>query len=371
MVRSTVLALCGLAVFPAAAAAQFTPAIVPPNPLYQHPAYQYQFNVGVSVPTAFGRTFVGGTVPFTRAPQFFSPNYGQRPVYPWTGSGVPSSGYMTGSIGRYDSYSVQRDFEKAQREAALIWGNPDAAKNLISNQWAYEKVGLVPAAGGAAKPAVEALADALRASTEAEVASGEALNQILVAIVTAEAKGAKGVSAFLPPQVLGEIRFAGASGDSLNLLRQAGRLPFPGAFDAPELAELRDALRRDFSAAAAPLLAGKTHDVTKLAALERTLKQTESAAPAVIRDLSFEDAIAARKFLNQLAGTVRTIKTGGAAGLVNPAWTTEGTNVADLVRHMTKFKIRFGPAAEGGETAYLALHRGMTTYLFVLTQPKK
>jgi hypothetical protein len=58
-------------------------------------------------------------------------------------------------------------------------------------------------------------------------------------------------------------------------------------------------------------------------------------------------------------------------GLVNPAWATEGTNVADLVKHMTKYKLQFGPAAEGDEPSYLVLHRALTTYLFVLTQPKK
>ena len=148
---------------------------------------------------------------------------------------MPSTGYMTGSIGRYDSYSVQRDFEKAQRDATLNWRNSDAARNLINNQWAYEKIGMTPAAAAAAsKDNTEALMTALHARTETEVASGEALNHILAAIVAAEAKGGKGVSAFLPPQVLGEVRFAGKTGEVLNLLRQAGHLPFPAAFETPE-----------------------------------------------------------------------------------------------------------------------------------------
>src|SRR6476620_1362640 len=129
------LVLASMLTLPGSATAQFTASMVPPNPLYQHPAYRYQFNLGGSVPTAFGRTFIGVTIPFTRAPQYFSPYYGQSvPVYSWSGSGVPASGYMTGSIGRYDSYSTQRDFQKAQREATLTWVNPNAAKNLITDQ---------------------------------------------------------------------------------------------------------------------------------------------------------------------------------------------------------------------------------------------
>jgi hypothetical protein len=373
MFRVTVLTLGGLAAFPALGAAQFTPAMVPPNPLYQHPAYRFQFNLGTSVPTSFGRTFVGVTFPFTRAPQMFSPNWGQpTTMYGWSGSSIPSSGYISGSFGRYDTSDVQLEFRKAQREAAVMWGRPDAAKNLIADQGAYEKIGLAPGGPGALKiPAGDALARSLQATTEADVASGEALNHILAAVISAEAKGGKGPSAFLPPQVIGEVRFAGPAGEALNLLRVAGRLPVPAAFDAPQLRDLRVALERDFAAAAAPLLSGKPSEGAKVAALEATIKKLEAAAPPVIRELSFEDAIAARRFLNHLAATVRTLRAGGSSSLVNAAWATEGTSVADLVKHMARHKIQFGPAGEGGEPAYLAVHRGLATYLFVISQPKK
>lgn len=366
------IAFFALMLFPLSAAAQFAPSLVPPNPLYQHPAYGYQLNFGATVPTAFGRTFVGLTVPLTRAPQIFSPNMGYSPPYSWSGGRVPSTGYMSGSIGRYDSYSVQRDFEKAQRDATLTWRNPEAAKNLINNQWAYEKIGMTPtAAAAASKDTTETLMTALHARTEAEVASGEALNHILAAIVVAEANGGKGVSAFLPPQVLGDVRFAGKTGEVLNLLRQTGHLPFPPAFDSPELRPMRDAIERDFSALAAPMLLGKPYENGKLAILEATLQKTELASPAVIREQSFEDAIATRRFLNQLAGLTRTLRAGGTTGLFSPAWTTDGASVGDLVKHMAKYKIQFGPSAVGDEPSYLALHRALTTYLFVLRQPKK
>jgi hypothetical protein len=58
-------------------------------------------------------------------------------------------------------------------------------------------------------------------------------------------------------------------------------------------------------------------------------------------------------------------------GFVNPKWGTEGANVADLVKHMTKFKLLFGPAALGNEEAYVAMHRGLAAYLFLLSQNGK
>jgi hypothetical protein len=362
-----------LALIPAMAAAQFTPAIVPPNALYQHPAYRFQFSVGPTIQTSFGRTFVGMTSPATLAPQYLSPNYGHSPVYAWSGRGVgmPLSGYISGSTGRYYSLSVTPDFEKAQRQAAELWANPEAVKRMISDQWAYEKIGLAPSIPAGGKTPADALAVSLRATTEAEIASGEALNHIFAAIVTAEARGAKGASPYVPPQVLDDVRFGGAAGEALNLLLQSRRLPFPSGFDDPALVGLREAVQRDFAAAAAPVVAGKAPEAAKLATLEASLAKLEAAAPAVIRELSFQEAIAARRFLNQLASTVRTLKGGGVAGLVNPAWSTEGTNVADLIRHMAKHKIQFSPAPQGSEPSYLVLHRGLSTYLFVLSQPKK
>ena len=66
--RTALLVLCGalgLAAFPATAGAQFLPAYVPPNPLYQHPAYGYQLSIGTTIPTTYGRAFIGVTAPFT------------------------------------------------------------------------------------------------------------------------------------------------------------------------------------------------------------------------------------------------------------------------------------------------------------------
>jgi hypothetical protein len=387
MSRSLVLAVLGgvgmlLSTSAAAQPPQWTPAYVPPNPLYNLLPYQYQLNVGVPIQTTYGRAFVGWTAPFTPAPQYFSPNYGMGYggyTPPWMPRGT-SMGYMSGgsASGYSAAYSTPAaaDFQKAQYAAGAMrkYGYPDEAKKTINEQWDYEKGATTPApAAGGKAPAAEpdALQRALGAADEHAVASGEALNHILAAITASEAKGAKGVSAYLPPRVLDEIRFGTPAGDALNLVRLSGRLPFPPAFAAPELVDLRDALERDFAAVADPLLTGKAADPTKVTKLEQTLKKAEDLAPPVIRNLSFEEAIASRKFLNQLSNTVRFLKSSSGAGLVVPAWSTEGANVAELVKQMTKFKLQFAPAQPGSEPIYFALHKALSAYFFVLNQPKK
>ena len=71
--------------------------------------------------------------------------------------------------------------------------------------------------------------------------------------------------------------------------------------------------------------------------------------------------------------TVALLKKPGSANLIDPTWRTEGSNVADLVKYMTKYSILFGPVQKGQEDAYLGLNRGLAGYLFTLreTAPQK
>jgi hypothetical protein len=380
--RLVLFAALALAAFPADAAAQFYPTIAPPNPLYNHPAYRFQFSVGPSVPTVFGNAFVGMTAPATRTPQLFSPNLysgptGSRysgPAWNPSGSAV-TSGFVSG--GSYSSaafVAAQREFEKAQRQAtaeAKYRKTPEAVRDAIYDQWAYEKLGVLGLASlqGGERP--DELAKALAAVDEREVSSGVALNHVLVAVVAAEAKGAKGPSAFLPPQVLDDIRFSGPpAAEALNFIRLTGDLPFPAAFANPKLKATREALERDLAAVAGPLRKGKVPVPGDVQKLDFTVKQAQEAATPILRNLPFEDATAARRFLNRFQTAVGAMKPADAANLVNLNWPAEGASVADLVKHMTKHKLLFAAAAPGGEASYLAVHKGLATYLFALTQKK-
>jgi len=386
MFRHSALIALGLTFSPALASAQFYPTIGPPNPLYQHPAYRYQFNLGTSVPTVYGRTFVGMTAPATRAPQLFSPNLYSGPTnsysgggYSWnTGGGGVSSGYISGGGIRHDAFAdAQRELQRAQLEytAARLRKDPESVKDAIFEQWAYEKLGVF-SLGSLAGPKADMnqpqeLAKALAVSDESEVTSGDALNHILVAVIAAEATGAKGPSGFLPPALLDEVRFAGSSAaEAINLLRQAGKLPFPAAFDDPKLKNTRAEIEKDFAAAAAPLRAGKAADAQKLMQIAFTLKAAQEAVTPVIREMPFADATAARRFLNRFEMAVGAMKGNAAQTLVNPAWATEGCSVAELVKHMTKHKLLFAAATPTGGPAYLTLHKGLATYFFALTQKK-
>ena len=87
--------------------------------------------------------------------------------------------------------------------------------------------------------------------------------------------------------------------------------------------------------------------------------------------MSFEEATAARRFVKSMVATNRALKANAGNGLIDPRWTVEGTTVADLVKHMTRHKLQFGPSPDGNEDTYTTLHRNLAAYLFLLTQAKK
>ncbi len=365
-----ILGLTTLAAIPATSQAQYRSAFAQPSPLYVYPngsgGYGVQTNFGVSAMTPYGQMNLLYAFPYQlSAPYAYAPEYSSGP------------GYFTGGSGGtgYANLGLQQDLVAAQQAAGkALKRNQDEAREMIDAQWAYEKLGVTgQVAAKGAKEQAEELQKALAVKDESEVASGTALNRILVAVVSLEGKkGAKAVSAFLPPQLLDELRFSGgAPADLLNLAKVPGKLPFPPNFPGAKNDDLKASIEADFAAAVAPLRLGKPADPAKIAKLEATVKKLEGVAPPVIRNLSFDDALTARRFMNQLNASITALKSPSTVGIINPKWATDGTSVSDLVRFMTRYKLMFAPASTGSESAYFFLHKALATYLFVLDQGAK
>ncbi|HEY3789220.1 MAG TPA: hypothetical protein VGL71_10210, partial [Urbifossiella sp.] len=328
--------------------------------------FNFHQSGGFGVP-GFGYSYnLSGPVGFGIAARMFNQIYPPT-SYNYGGYG----GYMSGGTG--GAGAANRNFARAQQQAAYAArATPVPARNAIYDQWAYEKfdgIGLPGVKAGEEAPA--ALIKALNGATEAEVASGESLNHIVVGIVAAEKKG-RANSAFLPPNLLNQVRFSGSpAAEAINLIRQVGKLQFPKAFDNEAFAEVRPALEKDLAAVAGPTVLGKAVDPAKVAKLQADVAKARAILDPLTRNLEFADATAARRFLNQLETTVSVLKGGNGSGLIDPRWATEGTSVADLVKHLIKNKLLFGPVPKGEEEAYLALHRGLAAYLFVLNESQK
>lgn len=376
MTRLTRLTVLGvLLATPGAAPAQFfgggfgvggfpRPPLGVPTPRLPNVVFAQQYRFGLN--TGFGQYQVRSTLYGPVGYYYFAQQGQYRGSYLYPS---PGSGYISGGVANPQLAAAQADLARAQNAAA---GAAMSAKGAVHEQWAYEKIGVPGVKGVKLGPdAPEAVAKALATTDERVIATGEPLNHILVAASNAAAKAGKVESAFLPPDLLADLVFTGPKADAMNLLRKGARLDFPAGFDAPALVEARTALEREFAAVSSPVLLGKAADPTKAAKLEAAVADARKALAPQVREMSFEDATAARRFLNQLDGAARTFKAPGTAGLVDPAWRVEGTNAAGLVRHLSRHNLLFGPAAPGTEDRYVGTHRALATYLFALTEAQK
>jgi len=375
MTRLTRLTVLGVVLAtPAAAPAQFFGGAAgvgfprPPlggglAPRLPNVAFAQQYRFGLN--TGFGSYNVGRTLYGPAGYYYFASQGNSRNSYLYPAAGT---GYITGGVANPALAAAQAELARAQQAA----GAAMSAKGAVHEQWAYEKIGVPGVKGvklGADTP--EAVARALATTDEREIATGEPLNDLLIAASVAEKKAGKVESAFLPPDLLADLVFTGPKADAVNLLRRGGRLDFPAGFDAPVLADARAVLEREFTAVASPVLLGKAAEPARAVKLEAAVAEARKALGPLVREMSFEDAAAARRFLNQLDAAARTFKAPGTAGLIDPAWRVEGTNAAGLVKHLTRHNLLFAPAVPGTEDRYAAAHRGLATYLFGLAEAQK
>jgi hypothetical protein len=331
----------------------FNPLMYNPyNPVYNpanNAAVTYYYLNRISYPPAYGGS--GSTY----APPAYTPSAGY------------GGGYTSGAGG---AAAYARDFERAQQYAT--------ARSSIADQAAYEKrAAAAPVAANAgprvAEPPAVApkdLLDALAVVDESRLYSGDYLNRIAAEVTALEGRGARATPTQLGPTLLKQVRFGGSpAGDALNVLRLGGRVEFPAAFDSVEgLRDLRAELEKDLLAAVGPVAQGKPADSVKAAKLEGDVKRAQAALAPALGTLAFEDAAAARRFLNRLEAAAKAIRDPAAAGLVNPKWETDGVSVADLVKHMAKHKVQFGRADPGDEEVYRTVHHALSAYLVALQQ---
>lgn len=353
---------------------------------YGAPNFSYGQRLNVTVGTPFGpsityRQSYTGAVGWwlsnnntAAAPRYYM--YPARPDFNGGGGSGFLSGQVYGGAGPNPVLAgAQNNLGAAQRQAAGMPATPGGARAAIIEQKGVENGAGPQRPAGPPANLPSDLLDALTVADESRLMNGDYLNRLAAEITALEARGAKGPSAQLGPPLLAQVRFGGTpAGDALNVIRRAGRIDFPAAFDTVDgLKALRPALDQDLVAAAAPLRLGKPADPQKALKLEEDVRKANAALTPAVNSLPFEDATAARRLLNQLDAAARVLRDPKSGGLINPNWDTAGVTAADLVRHMARHKVQFGRAELGDEEVYATVHHALAAYLVALQQnePKK
>jgi hypothetical protein len=86
------------------------------------------------------------------------------------------------------------------------------------------------------------------------------------------------------------------------------------------------------------------------------------------QSLSPTDWIESTSFLDDLRGSIQTLRSQNAANYFNGKYAAKGATVADLVANMTAQGLQFAPASPGDEPSYKVLQQSLSAYDYRLAQ---
>jgi hypothetical protein len=212
---------------------------------------------------------------------------------------------------------------------------------------------------------------AVMTASEAEIKSGQALNDILATIIDLDKRGIQADGSYLAPELFSDIRFAeGATGDLTNWVR-AGEIDFPVLFQGEEYAIPRAWLRHDFGTAAGQLRSGKTPESAVAIGLQtagRTIRRTFDEKKS---SLSPADAKRGEQFLARFVAAMAIVRSPATADLIVTEWSSLGMGIVEFTQHLARHRLHFGPVPEGREETYRILHQALSEYAVSLAEQRR
>jgi hypothetical protein len=349
LVKRSLPALLGLAVLAGPAGAQTSPFRVAPTPAYTSPA---------DYGTAWGATY-GPGAGFRTAPGFV-------PYWPAGYYNIYPDPYGGGLTGAANAINAQGEFEIQFQQARLL--NQEVERSKIETrhrqweEWLYEREH---------RPNVEdererqRLVNIRRARNDppfAEIWSGQALNDLLLAAQQQQAKRGAGPNVPLEDDVLPHINVtSGATPGGSGMLKDGGKLHWPLVLKGSAFDDDRRRLDELLPQAVRQAQSGEV-DADLLDEMNRRIGRLRATVKANLDTITPSDDIRAKRYLNDLTGAVKALQDPDAAKYLSGKWAARGKTVAEMVAEMGRQGLKFAPAAGGDEAAYNALHRALVAY---------
>lgn len=198
---------------------------------------------------------------------------------------------------------------------------------------------------------------------QTEIWSGKSLNDVLLGINRAElSTGLQGPAIPLDQGLLQHINFTdGTTVSSASTLR-SGPPEWPNALIGDNFSAERKKIDQLLNDAIKQLTVQGRVDGGTFNTLRDSVNNLRGKLRASINDMSQDDYMAANRFVNQLADSVRALNNPNAAKMFAGNWLANVRSVGDLVSKMGSQGLRFSPAASGEEAAYNALFRALISY---------
>jgi hypothetical protein len=297
------------------------------------------------------------------------PTYSPPPVFYGYGYGYPNYlGPVGGALsGAADLVNASGNYLIQQQQSRMLMTQADSARigyrQQLIEQEMWEK-SLQPTTNELRQQEQwRKLESARNNPTNPEIWSGDSLNSLLKAMQGAEVQGLQADPVPLTTDVLKHINFTTGtnSGAGAGMLKDFTNIQWPfGLQDQPFLdgatkvnALAKQAVDEVKSGGRVSAMTYKDLDATVTALRDEV---------AANKTLSPTDWIESKAFVDDLRGSVQSLRNPDVAQYFKGAYSPQAGTVDELVREMTAKGLRFAPAAQGDHAAYTALQQLMRTY---------
>jgi len=292
----------------------------------------------------------------------YSPGPYNNPYYnPYLPYYDPYGGYLMG-VASVTNANAQ--YQVTIQQARMVQQQANQAaietRRRMFDQIRYERMSMPTPEHIRVKDMEIALNRSRRQPPRAEIWSGDALNSLLAHLTKQQGAGLRGPRVDLDEDVLKRINVTDGANANIGLLRDGGQLQWPVALDRPDFADAKKTLSQLLPDAVQQVkfnnpLAGNTRKD-----IQAALTNLNDALARSINDMTPNQYIEARRYLNFLNEGFRALQEPNAANYLNQKWAAKGKTVSELIQNMAG--LRFAPATPGDEAAYVALHQALVAY---------
>jgi hypothetical protein len=194
-----------------------------------------------------------------------------------------------------------------------------------------------------------------------DIWSGAALNVILNDIQKGQGTPSGAATMIMDPSLLRRIGVTdGRSQGGIVVLTSDARLRWPLALTAPAFASDRKKIDELIPKAVSQGKAGPV-EPEYIGALSAAVANMRAQLKSSLDSLTANDAITARRFLNQLDDAIKTLSDPNVSNYLTGKWAARGETAADVAAYLTHEGLQFAPAIMGAESAYTSLYQALKT----------
>jgi hypothetical protein len=277
--------------------------------------------------------------------------------------GDPYNGYLTGGAA---VISAQASFLVSKRQSDVLHQQARSAavdvQRKIYEEWKYERNDQPTLEQIRREGWEQAYKRAIFNPPLYDIWSADALNRIFDHASRIQGRGLTGQTIPLDDETVKQINFSTGVAGNIGALKDKGKLHWPTVLERKEFGTERNLFTHLAADAVRQGAMNNKVDSGTIEAMETNLAALNEKLAERIRDLSPDNYVGAKHYLNELAQALRILKRPDLAKFLNNEYAARGKTVGELIRDMSSLGLRFAPAVSGNEAAYNALYRGLVAY---------